>query len=261
MNSGFEDIVLTPEQTQFLATLVEAARTPTSERQPFRIFYGDDKAALSHPALRGHCDVYVPDLLDLENKGLVRVTRQGRYGPEEFDVTPEGLRYYAWAKQIMAKPVEGIQAEMRQYLQSDKFTAKYPAAYDRWLRAEAKLWGSDSEKQFTEIGHLCRETMQEFAAALVEAHNPPDIDPDKTHARRRLEAVLRLHAKSLGEREKELLDALLVYWEAVDGLAQRQEHDSRKEGKPLVWEDGRRLVFQLMVVMYEIDSAISRLPG
>jgi hypothetical protein len=36
----------------------------------------------------------------------------------------------------------------------------------------------------------------------------------------------------------------------------RQEHGGQKEGRPLTWEDARRVVFQTLIVMYEIDRAL-----
>lgn len=53
-----------------------------------------------------------------------------------------------------------------------------------------------------------------------------------------------------------MLDALLVYWGAVNDLIQRQEHGATKEGEALRWEDGRQVVFQTAVVMFEIARAI-----
>jgi hypothetical protein len=49
------------------------------------------------------------------------------------------------------------------------------------------------------------------------------------------------------------LEALVAYWETVSDLTQRQEH-----GADLAAEDSRRLVFQTMLVMREIDLALSR---
>jgi hypothetical protein len=70
--------------------------------------------------------------------------------------------------------------------------------------------------------------------------------------------VLDLQAKQLGTTEKPFLDALLGYWGTVSDLIQRQEHGGQKEGQSLVWEDGRRVVFQTAVVMFEIDRSLSR---
>ena len=38
-------------------------------------------------------------------------------------------------------------------------------------------------------------------------------------------------------------------------LVQRQEHGGQKEGEPLGWEDGRRVVFQTANVMVELHRA------
>jgi len=74
---------------------------------------------------------------------------------------------------------------------------------------------------------------------------------------RRIRAVLRQHGARVGSTTTPLLDALVGYWKAVSGLAQRQEHGGQKEGRDLVWEDGRRVVFQTAVVMFETDRALT----
>lgn len=33
--------------------------------------------------------------------------------------------------------------------------------------------------------------------------------------------------------------------------------EAQREGEPLVWEDARRVVFQTLVVMYELDRAVA----
>lgn len=53
------------------------------------------------------------------------------------------------------------------------------------------------------------------------------------------------------------LDALLAYWGTASDLVQRQEHGNQKVGAALLWEDGRRVVFQTAMVMYEIERALS----
>jgi hypothetical protein len=52
------------------------------------------------------------------------------------------------------------------------------------------------------------------------------------------------------------LEALVPFRGTVSDLVQRQEHGGQREGAPLRWEDGRRLVFQTAVIMFEIDSAL-----
>jgi hypothetical protein len=48
-----------------------------------------------------------------------------------------------------------------------------------------------------------------------------------------------------------------VYWGTVNDLIQRQEHGAQREGGALAWEDGRRVVFQTAIVMFEIDRSLS----
>ena len=79
------------------------------------------------------------------------------------------------------------------------------------------------------------------------------------HTKNRIRSVINARSERLGDTEKTFLDALISYWDSIDDLTQRQEHGAQKEGKPLLWEDGRRLVFQTAVVMFEIDRALSRL--
>src|SRR5262249_39946694 len=130
-------------------------------------------------------------------------------------------------------------------------------AYKKWLEAERLLWASDAQPQLTTIGHLCREAMQEFATALVERHQPPNVDADKAHDVARIKAVLDHRGAALGTTLKPFLKALLAYWGTVSDLVQRQVHGGQREEKPLIWEDGRRVVFQAAVVMFEIDRALA----
>ena len=111
--------------------------------------------------------------------------------------------------------------------------------------------------QLTTIGHLCREAMQEFATSLCAAHNATPAEPDPAKTVARVRAVLKHEGAPLGEKLAAFFDALLAYWGTVSDLVQRQEHGGQKEGEPLMWEDGRRVVFQTLLVMYEVDGALS----
>lgn len=73
-------------------------------------------------------------------------------------------------------------------------------------------------------------------------------------------AVLKLQSQQLGKTEGAFLEALHAYWCTLDDLVQRQEHGAQKEGAPVIWEDGRRVVFQTAVAMFEIDRSLSRTP-
>jgi hypothetical protein len=87
-------------------------------------------------------------------------------------------------------------------------------------------------------------------------HQPPDVNPDPTKTLDRASAVINLRRQELGEASSELLDALFGYWRAVNSVVRRQEHGAQKEGEPLTWEDGRRVVYQTMAVMVELDRAL-----
>jgi hypothetical protein len=100
--------------------------------------------------------------------------------------------------------------------------------------------------------------LQEFATSLVNKYSPPEVDKDVAHTEARIRAALNKAGTTIGTTVKPFLDALVAYWRKVSDLVQRQEHGGQREGKPLVWEDARRVVFQTLVVMFEIDSSISR---
>ncbi len=100
--------------------------------------------------------------------------------------------------------------------------------------------------------------MQEFAAALVERFSPDDVEPDRAKTVARLRRVLQARHQRLGRTEQAFLDALIGYWGAVSDLVQRQEHGGQREGAEQTWHDARRVVFQVAMVMFEVDSALGR---
>ena len=153
------------------------------------------------------------------------------------------------------QPLERTEQGLRSYIESDSFQKKYSLAYGRWKEAEKLLWESDSDRQLTTIGHCCREAIQAFATALVDYYQPPIVDTNKSRDITRIKAVINHH---LGTLEQDFLAALISYWQSVSGLTQRQEHGAQKEGGQLIWEDGRRVVFQTAVLMYEVDRSLSR---
>lgn len=122
------------------------------------------------------------------------------------------------------------------------------------VEAESLLYAEDTENTLTTIGHLLREAMQEFASALVDRFKPPRVDSDKAKTVSRIKAVLGM--LRLSDKVSAFLDALIAYWGTVADLVQRQEHGGLKEGEPLRWLDARRIVFQVAVVMMEIDAAM-----
>jgi hypothetical protein len=257
-SSMVDQVPLLPEQRDLLAALVEASRNvPAAQREPFMYTETLGGSDIQHPGLPGkELPAYAGDLDVLEGEGLLNVTHR-QQGVRMFDVSLRGFRVYEELRRHAGTPLRQVEADLMRYLDSDAFQQAYPEAYRKWSEAAAKLWASDSERQLTTIGHLCREAMQAFATTLVDRHQPPDVDQHKARDVNRIRAVLHQQAARVGSTTTPLLDALVSYWKAVSGLAQRQEHGGQKEGRELVWEDGRRVVFQTAVVMFEIDRALT----
>lgn len=261
----FQNILLEPEQEELLVKLVEASRNvPREQRQKFLysdVWGNDDsRVAVRHDGFPSHTmRAFTGDIEDLADTGLLRLTMHPeRADIRMFNISPLGYRFYENLKIKLGQPVERIQSTVREYLSSEQFQRDFPTAYRKWSEAEKHLWSADSERQLSTIGHLCREAMQEFAAGLIAIYKPPSTDSKIRDTIARIRAVLNHRAVSLGKKEKAFLDALLPYWGTVVDLVQRQEHGGQKEGEPLVWQDGRRVVFQTAVVMFEIAGALSR---
>lgn len=252
--------LLTPEQEELLVRLVEAAHSvPRTEREPFLVIHPLSASyyLVSHAALPHNFDVYPGDWHALVSEGLLAQSQQAY--ADVFDLTPRGFAYYQALKQRSASPMAQVETEIRQYLDADRFQQRYPEAYRKWAEAAERLWVSDSEREFTRIGHDCREALQAFVTTLVDRFRPTGVDSDKQHDRARLKAILEQQKQHLGETEREFLEALYTYWGALSGgLVQRQEHGAQREHEPLTWEDGRRVVFHAAVVMYELDRSLLR---
>jgi hypothetical protein len=256
-----ESPLLEPEQEELLVILVEATRNlPPGQREQFMFLPTlGDQNDLCHPGLPGGAvSAYDGDLDVLSNAGLINRKWGGKGGDWFFDVAPRGFKVYEAIKLRTGAPVQQIEEELTRYLDAGAFQKRYLGAYRKWSEAAEKLWSSASEQQLTTIGHLCREAIQEFATALVEKHRPQGVDQDKAHDINRVAAVLEQHKAKLGTKGSDFLGALLGYWATVSGLVQRQEHGGQKQDRPLIWEDGRRIVFQTAIVMFEIDRALER---
>jgi hypothetical protein len=154
------------------------------------------------------------------------------------------------------RPAEHTEELIRNLIESNEFKDKYPEAYKKWASSEELLWKSDSQDQLTTIGHLCREAIQEFSEVLALDFNLQDELPEKSKTKTRIRRVLEARAEKLSNSEKAWLSSLIDYWKAVSDLIQKQEHGAMREGKELVWEDARRVVFSTLIVMYEIHKSL-----
>lgn len=251
-------MLIEPEQKKLLIGFVEAERKISrEERQKFFVSnpIGPPGVVLIHPGLpKDFPRVFEGDIETLESVELISISYER--GVKCFFVTPKGFQFYEQLVQESGSAVERIQSSIKGYLEAKSFKERYPLAYEKWCKAEEMLWRSDTEASFTTIGHLTREAMQEFADALVRLCKTEDIPMDKAKTVARIRAVLSTKYEQIGDTEKSFLDALLAYWGTVSDLVQRQEHGSTKEGKKLLWEDARRVVFQSCIVMYEIDRTL-----
>lgn len=251
----FDDIILEPEQEELFMELVEIERSvPRKKRRKFMVSRTHDGDSIIHPGVKKKIDFYFGDVEILADRGLLYMTPIGK-GSLAFDITPEGFCYYEYLKEKKGEPVQRVEEHTTQYLDKDVFKEKYPKAYEKWREAESLLWKSNSEKQLSIIGHLCREAVQEFIDEMFKAKKTLPTAP-KSKIKNRLKELIDSLQGEMGEAEENFLIALAKYWSCVSDLIQRQEHEASKEGKELVWEDGRRIVFHTAILIYEIDRSI-----
>jgi hypothetical protein len=251
-------MLLEDEQRSLLAKFVEAHRSAPREARGNFIAVesmSSTQATFIHSRVQGLRFKGSPaDAEVLAEAGLLR-SSWGSRGDPLFYVLPEGIAFYE--RMMAASPaVEAVEKEIRTYLSDPEFKTVHAAAVAKWEQAAGLLWAAESVQQLTTIGHLCREALQEFAASLAKQHNVEvsGIDAAKTVAR--LKAVIAARPTNLGKTETPFLKALVVYWGTISDLVQRQEHGSQRERGTLTWEDGRRVVFQTCIVMYEISRAV-----
>jgi len=256
---NFDYIILEEEQKELFIKMVENARDlPRNER----LWIYLEKAVggyltIENTDTRQHKleDVIDSDLDELAGNKLLRNTF--RYtDAKSFAITPQGFQYYEWLMKQQGKPVERIEKSILKYIEIDTFKTTYSEAYKKLKLAEDKLWASDSPEHFTAIGHHCREAMQEFADRLYQEVFGNGSDENKASTIKRLRAILDKKEKEIGKTVKPFLEALLAYWGTLSDLVQRQEHGAQKEGEPLTWEDTRRVVFQTVNVMVELDRTL-----
>jgi hypothetical protein len=250
-------ILLEDEPKELLSVLVEASRrVPRDQRQKFMVAKHSPLSILLHPGLPRQENIYYGDIEALASAGLLALSFGGNATPI-FDVTSLGFRYYAYLKEREGSPIRTVEAEIRQYVNSTQMASLHAISFNKWRQAEELLWGADADIQFTTIGHLCREAIQEFADELVRSSGVviDQVSKEKTVAK--IKAVLSVRHATLGDSHAAFLDALLTYWGTVSDLIQRQEHGSSKVGAPLEWEDARRVVFQTLLVMYELSRSLS----
>ena len=241
-------ILLTDEQREMLVFLVEETRRSSEgRRHQFRAHRGGQNDILQSGDQRYPTNL--PDLYELDATGLIRL-REAETSVS-FVVSPKGFAFYEEVKRAQGEPIERVEGEARHLLERD-ILDDFDEAAQIWRDAEDLLWSGDAEEQLTAIGHKCREALQAFAQGLYERHCPDSDALAKDKTVDRIRSVLSARRSVVGKTTE---DFLIAYWGTVSDLAQRAEHGSQREDRPLLWEDGRRLVFQTLLVMVELAAA------
>lgn len=241
-------ILLTDEQREMLVFLVEETRRRSGgQRHQFYAHRGGQNDILQSGDQR--YPTYFPDLYELDATGLIRLREAEN--SVSFVVSPKGFAFYEEVKRAQGEPIERVEGEARHLLERD-ILDDFAEAAQTWRDAEDLLWSGGAEEQLTAIGHKCREALQAFAQALYERHCPDSEVLAKDKTVDRIRSVLSARRSVVGKTTE---DFLIAYWGTVSDLAQRAEHDSQREARPLLWEDGRRLVFQTLLVMVELAAA------
>jgi hypothetical protein len=242
--------------------LVEAARNvPPKKRDSFMVVETAAYTFLSHPGLQDEDEsrVHLPDLKILIDEKLLIATYHG--STLNVDVSPLGFRYYGFLRERDGDAPVRVERELRRLIDVSGFSRQHPTAYQSWEQAEKLLWSSETTKQLTTIGHLCREALQHFATGLVSRYPSVPVPRDVSKIVARVRAVLVENRGAYNSTRDALMDALLVYWGTVSDMVQRQEHGAQKEGEVLVWEDGRSVVFHTITVMLEIHRRLPQQSG
>jgi hypothetical protein len=244
---------LNDRQERLLRRLVELSKKiPDGESTEFWYIetLGSNSISLAGEELKGINPV---DLLELQYSSLITHTR-GSKGANSYAVTNRGFEYVARATTPASVVEEAVT------LVTTRLPKEFDTAHGLIDAAAKKLPLAKTENDFSEIGHKCREALQEFAAVLYAQQIPPDeqtvLPKDKTveHIR----AVLEHWKPKLGETTTSLLDAILVYWGTVSDQVQKIEHRGQTASRPLTWNDARRAVRHTYLIMTEIVEVSPR---
>lgn len=254
---NFKNIILEPEQEDLFIGIVEARRScPRDQWDILFMIKGFHELIITSKDCedRRIGNIIPGDIDELISKGFLRVINETA-GEQHFSIPAEGYQYYDWLMKQQGKPVERIEKQTFRYLEFEDFRKQYPDAYRKIKQAEKMLWSADKEEQFTTIGHLCREAVQDFADTLYKLMMGIEYEGPKTQTHNRIETIITEKCDS--KKVRKYLRALFDYWKAVGGLIQKQEHRAEKEKEQLTWEDTRRVVFQSVNVMNELHKTFN----
>jgi len=239
------------DQLQLFKDLCEAYYAgPRDKRHEFMAMkVGGLKRVIQGNGVNRGNDFLWEDLVALMDENLFQyqITSHGF----NFVPSPRGRQFYELLMTQAGEQPDQIEDHVWHYFDSQAFERAFPITYGKWREASELVWGSESPRDFSTIGLLCREAMQEFSGELIAKYNVEGATEDKALTRERFSAVVNARRELIGDTASGVLDALFNYWREVGKLMQRQIHAREAQGDVLVWEDGRRLVFQLGFVMFE----------
>ena len=206
--------------------MIEEAREVPRDKQTWHLSRLDQGDVLQGPG--GLRSVLGSDVQALDDAGLIKGVAYNYLYGNDYVMTVEGRAHYAEVQRRKGEAVERQEDTLRRFLDSAAFREAYPAAYERWSEAEALLWAANSEREFTTVGHKCRESMQEFASEVVARYEPPDVEANPALVNRRLGATIAMFLPSLAKLRRCSWPWRLL--RGRHGAIQRQEHGGRRKG-------------------------------
>lgn len=249
-------MALSPRQQALLRSLVEACKAGTDEEsREFVVFpFGHDRFVRFIRGAHLPEPVSEADVNTLVQAGFVRILRYNRSGRPVYYVTNEGIEFVA---ADIAENGPQPFVEQAVTLVEKQLPSQFARASELMRDAARRLVEAQDEHGLSEVGHKCREALQEFAEVLCRQYVPPgeqqSIPREKTV--QRLKAVVRQVRGRVGDTTSQLLEALVEYWGAVSDLVNKVEHRSQREDRPLTWDDARRAVLYSYLVMAELVGA------
>ena len=165
-------------------------------------------------------------------------------------VSPEGLRK-TFQDQASDRSRQ-VALDIVAYVEDEPFRRRYPGAHAKW-RAAVDLYNADGVRHASAIGIHCRESMGHFATELCTLHgvrSATNVRPTD-----KIRDVIRV-TPGLDPEVLRVLDALVALWLAIHDLVNRQVHGNERGAGALNADDSLRVVFQTMLVMFELDRAI-----
>lgn len=257
---NFDHIILEKEQKDLFIRIVETMKNIPRENRGAMIEAnaGGETYLIMPTEKPGQADIEGfarGDLDIIAETGLMRA-EMTKSGGKRFNLRPQAYLYYEWLMKQQGKPVERIQQNIFRYFEFEDFRKQYGSTYRKIKEAEELLLSADKEEQFTTIGHLCREAVQDFADELYRQVFKEEFDEPIERTNNRIEKIISEKCES--KKVRKFLRTLFDYWKAVGGLIQKQEHRGQKENEQLTAEDARRVVFQTANVMYELHRTFTK---